>query len=122
MNANLYWVKRVSLGILVAAALAGCAASPSSPPPEIAQRIEAAKTPADHQSLADYYTQEAARARDKVLEHRKMAKGYQNMAAVSRGSGMLTHCNGLVQSYESAAAEYDALAVAHRQMAVQAKP
>ncbi len=122
MSTHITWAKRATLGVLVAVALAGCAASPSAPPPEITQRIEAARTPADHQSLATYYTQEAAKARDKVLEHRKMGKSYQSMAAANRGSGMLTHCNGLVQSYESAAVEYDALAVAHRQMADQAKP
>jgi hypothetical protein len=121
MNANLNWAKRASLGVLVAVALAGCAASPSAPPPEITQRIEAARTPADHQSLATYYTQEAAKARDKVLEHRRMGASYKTMASVSRDSGMYNHCNSLVKSSEDMAKEYDALAASHRQLAEQAK-
>ena len=123
MNANLTVVRRAALGFSLALALAGCASSPSSLPPDIAQRIEAAQTRADHESLATSYTQAATKAKENAALHRNMAKSYQIQAAGGRGgASMPAHCNALAQDYDRIAAENDAMATAHRQMAVQAKP
>lgn len=122
MNTNLTLLRRTALGLTVALALAGCASSPSSPPADVVQRIETAKTPADHEALAAYYTQEAIKAGDNAALHRKMAKSYQVQAASGRGgASMPAHCTALAQSFDGVAKQYDDMAAAHRQMAGMAK-
>lgn len=109
--------------LTVGVALSGCAGPSSAPSPELQQRIERASTPADHESLATYYTQEAAKARAQASEHRRMAKSYQGIVNGGRGTAsMPAHCNAIVASFENIATEYDLMAVAHQQLAKQAKP
>lgn len=123
MNANLILARRVAIGCTFALALAGCASGPASTPLEIAQRIEAANTRADHESLASYYLVEAAKARTAASTHLKMAKSYQFQAVSGRsGASMPVHCHSLVQSYEGIAKGYDAMAASHREMAALARP
>jgi hypothetical protein len=58
-----------------------------------------------------------------AAEHRKMASSYQGMYAGGRGgASMPAHCNAIVRSQESIAAEYEGMAAAHRQLAAEAKP
>lgn len=109
--------------LLIGVVLAGCASGLSGPSSEMVQRIESARTRGDHEALAATYVQDAATARAKAVEHRKMAKSYQGMTTSGKGgAAMPAHCNSLVNLYESAATEYDGLAEGHRQMAVAAKP
>lgn len=123
MNANWTLARRVALGLSLAIVLASCASNPTSPPPEITQRIAAAQTRSDHESLATYFAQEATRARAAAASHRQMARSYQNRPIGERGSaGMVTHCNALAQSYDNSASMYDDMAASHRQMAAQARP
>lgn len=126
MNANLKLARRTALAVSLAlglvATLAGCASSPPATPPEIVQRIENARTPEDHASLATYYTEEAARARQTAALHRKMAKSYSTGSIAGRGgASMPLHCNAIVESYERIANEDDGLAASHLQMAKQVK-
>lgn len=117
---NMYWklLRRIVPLLLLGAVLAGCASGPNNPPPEIVQRIEAARTRGDHEGLVAYYDREAAAARTKAAEHRKMAKSYQGMTVGGKGgSNMPAHCSSIVNLYESMAIEYDGLAADHRQMA-----
>lgn len=123
MNANGTLLRRVALGFSLALVLAGCASSPTSPPQDIAQRIAAAQTRSDHESLATYFTQEATRAREAAVQHRKMATSYQARPVGERGSAsMVAHCNALAQNFENSIAKYEDMAASHRQMAAQAKP
>lgn len=123
MNAQWTTLRQVALVASLALVLASCASSPASQPPEIAQRIAAAQTRADHESLATYFTQEAARAREAVALHRKMAASYQARPVGERGSAsMVAHCNALTQNYQNSVAMYEDMAASHRQMATQAKP
>jgi len=123
MNMNFKSSRRIASALLLSVVLAGCASGPNAPPPELQQRIESARTRSDHEGLVTYYNQEAAAARAKAAEHRKMAKSYQGMAVSGKGGGsMQSHCNAIVSSYEGIAVEYDGLATSHRQMADQAKP
>ena len=123
MHANLKLVRRTTLALLVLGALAGCASGPAPVAPELVQRIETARTRADHESLASYYTQEAVKARETAALHRRMAKSYQVQAVGGRaGAAMPAHCNAVAQSQEGVANSYDGMAVAHRQMADEAKP
>ncbi|MBI2751654.1 MAG: hypothetical protein HYX43_20545 [Burkholderiales bacterium] len=123
MNMNFKSSRRIASALLLSVVLAGCASGPNVPSPELQQRIEAARTRSDHEGLVTYYNQEAASARAKAAEHRKMAKSYQGMVAGGRGgASMPAHCNAIVSSYEGIAAEYDGMAASHRQMAEQTKP
>lgn len=109
--------------LLLGLALAGCASGPNTLSPELLQRIEAARTPRDHEALATYYDREATLSRASAAEHRKMARSYQgNIASGRGGASMPAHCNSIVRLYESIAAEYDGLAGDHRQMAASAPP
>jgi hypothetical protein len=89
---------------------------------DIDKMIATAKTTADHQAIADYYTQQAAEARAKVASHKKMAEQY-SMSGIGNQATKThfhQHCEALVRSYEAEAKEYDALAKAHHDMAVKA--
>src|SRR6266581_3644358 len=82
--------------------------------------VTGAKTPADHEAIASYYDKEAATAKDKAAEHRRLAETYRRLAVTPRGQGfqpMGNHCQQLAKNYESVAAENTALATAHRKMA-----
>ena len=89
---------------------------------DLEKAIMGAKTSADHEAIASYYDREAATAKDKAAEHRRLAETYRNIAATGRAplQPMGIHCEQLVRTYESAAAENAALATAHRQMAQEA--
>lgn len=109
---------RWAFALGAAGVLAGCAATGVAGPPDLEQRIANARTRADHEALAGHYIGEAAKARSAAEQHRKMARAYQARPIGERGSaGMVSHCNGLVQSFESAAAQFEQLAAAHKQMA-----
>jgi hypothetical protein len=108
MNVNLKSSRDVALLLLLSVVLASCASG---------------RTPSDHQALATYYDQQAAAARASAADHRKMGSSYTGMYAGGRGgASMSAHCNEIVRNQESIAAEYEAMAAGHRQMAAQAKP
>ncbi len=119
---NLHSSRTFASALMLSVALAGCASGPNSPSPELAQRIEAARTRSDHEGLGTYYKQEGATARTKAAEHRKMAKAYEGRVVDPRDGGRLpAHCNAIVNMYERIAMEYDGLAESHQQMAKQAQ-
>lgn len=83
-------------------------------------QIEAAKTSADHETIAAAYDKEAARLESMAKEHEAMSKSYRAAATGTKGSNpaaMAAHCNKLVTEYKAAAQENRDLAAAHRQMA-----
>jgi len=85
--------------------------------------VTGAKTPADHEAIASYYEKEAATAKDKAAEHRRLAETYRTLSVSGRGQGqptMANHCQQLAQNYESIATENTTPATAHRQMAQEA--
>jgi hypothetical protein len=68
--------------------------------------LAAAKTPADHQALAAYFTAKAKEAQANVATHQRMSslfggKGKQSWEA---------HCHSLIKTYEEQAKDYAALA------------
>jgi hypothetical protein len=89
---------------------------------DLEKAITGAKTPADHEAIASYYDREAATAKAKAEEHRRLAETYRTLAVSGRGQlqPMGMHCQQLAEIYESAAADNAALAMAHRQMAQEA--
>lgn len=122
MTARIKALRTLGLALFLGAVLAGCASTPQSPPPEITQRIQTATTRADHESLASYYTNEAATAKASAENHRKMARSYQAQVSQRGGTSMAAHCNAIVQAQEGIAATFEKMAAEHREMARQAKP
>jgi len=107
---------------LVTALSVPALAADAAQPADIEKMIASAKTPADHEAIAAYYDKQAAEARAKAEEHRRMGEDYK------RGGGALAekthfheHCEALTRSYNQAAKDYEALAAAHRDMAKKAK-
>jgi hypothetical protein len=89
---------------------------------DLEKAIAGAKTKADHEAIASHYAQEAAIAKDKAAEHRRLAETYRTLAVSGRTplQPMGMHCQQLAQTYESIASDNAALATAHRQMAQEA--
>jgi len=110
---------------LTAAVLSGCGASPprDDQPFAIPERIEAAKTPAAHEDLANYYDEQAALARAQADKHRAMKKSYELSPFAHRYQKgghiavMEPHCDSLIRNAEEAAKTYGEMAEEHRQLA-----
>lgn len=105
----------LGLGLLLGALLAGCASGPSNPSALLSQRIEAARTVADHESLAKHYDNEAIASRAKAEKYRKLAKSATPSPTGGRGSSdSKARSNAIINVYESEAVEYEKLAAKQR--------
>lgn len=113
--------------VLIATALllsAGrTAAQPAKPTDAL---VIGAKTAADHEALAAQYDKDAAEAKAKAAEHRKMGEAYKGQPAVTGGkvagvSSMPQHCESLTKSYDEQAQMYTAMAVGERALAKAAR-
>ncbi len=121
MKANFTSLPSIGSLLLLSAVLAGCAASSTSPSPELQQRIETAHTRADHASLGDYYNRQAASARATAAEHRKMAKAYASGPVSAKGGmSMAAHCNSIVRQFEGIATDYESMAAEHQKLSASA--
>jgi hypothetical protein len=115
-------------GIMLAALLAAVLALPTTQARAadcggLDAKIGAAKTAAEHEAIAACYEDLAKNAQAKADEHKKMAKAY-SMSGIGNQATKThfhQHCEALIHSYEAEAKEYDAMAKAHRQMAMDAK-
>lgn len=92
---------------------------------DIVTKLQSAKTPADHEAIASYYDVRAAEAKKQAEKHRKMADSYTVAPALggkpTSPTPMPQHCHSLVKAFEAEAAEYTAMAEAHRAAAKSAK-
>jgi hypothetical protein len=79
--------------------------------------VKNAKTPEQHQAIADAYAKEAESLRAQALAHRHMDSYYAEPGYRSGKLGLTRHCRALEQSLTAAANDADALAKAHREMA-----
>jgi hypothetical protein len=92
----------------------------------IMERVQSAKTAADHEGLAQFYEKQAADATAKAAEHRRMAQTYKGLSGTATGKGyassaMPEHCEALAKDYDSEAKNFTAMAEAHRQLAKTTK-
>ena len=87
-----------------------------------AAQIAAARTPADHETIAKSYDADAAAAEAEASKHEAMARTYSSAGGPKKTgpNSMVRHCERLVKSYTDAAADYRALAAEHRSMAKDA--
>jgi hypothetical protein len=81
-------------------------------------QVAAAKTPADHEAIAQAYDADVASAEAKARMHEAMAATYRAAnSPKSTTNVMVRHCERLVKEYRAAASEYGALAAEHRRLA-----
>jgi hypothetical protein len=121
-------MKRFNVLVLaVAVSFGAVLLVPASPVPaaeqmDMEKMISAAKTADDHKVLATEYEKQAAEAKAKAAEHRKMAESYKQLGGGVIGKQHLDeHCERLARSYESAAKEYAAMANAELALAKESK-
>ena len=82
------------------------------------EAIANAKTPADHEALAQRYESEAKELAAKAAEHKRMATSYRTMGGRTN-VGYVAHCEKLSAAYDAAAREDSELAKLHHQFAAQ---
>lgn len=109
--------KRLAAGLL---ALAFSLVAPGSgfaqiTEQNVAEKIAAAKTPADHQAIAAFYRSEAAEAAAKVKTHEAMMSSYRT--AGKPGEGLAAHCRTLIAQYTAAEKDYTHMAEEHEALA-----
>jgi hypothetical protein len=86
-----------------------------------AEAVASAKTAAEHNAIADAYAAEAKDLRAKAAMHEAMLKSYDTGPGyLKQKSGLVAHCKALINMYESAAKDLEALAEDHRKMAMAA--
>ena len=119
--------RRLVLGasaVLAAAilTLGGCAAEGPVKPGGLEQKIEAARTRADHEEIASLYEQQAGADKAEGERHRGLARAYGRSWTYKGGHANLArHCENLARTHQQAAEENLALAKAHRQIASDTK-
>jgi hypothetical protein len=84
---------------------------------DMAAKISAAKTAADHEALAAEYTTKASEAEASAVEHDKMAKAYLGKAGQFHGD----HCVAVARRYRENARDLKALAEQEHAAAKAAK-
>jgi hypothetical protein len=83
-------------------------------------KIEAAKTPADHEAIAKAYEEEAA-SLDKTAEmHKNLSETYGTAGLKATQAAQSKHCASVAADLKRAAHEERALAAAHHKMAKEA--
>ncbi|MBI2970223.1 MAG: hypothetical protein HYY36_05730 [Gammaproteobacteria bacterium] len=83
--------------------------------------IEAARTRADHEALAEQYDAEAESALALADKHERMAGLYKGIELSAKGPKFVAHCERLIAGYRSAAEDNRQLAQLHRELAAQLK-
>ena len=116
----------VALALVATAPCLPAMRTAAQPAKTMDAQVSSAKTAADHQALAVQYDKDAAEAKAKAAEHRKMADAYKGQAAVTGGkvaaaSAMPRHCERLATSYDEQAGMYTAMAAGERELAQAAK-
>lgn len=111
------WLIAITIGILLSPATAILASDITDE--NVAEKIEAANSPSEHEALASYFDAKAVAATAEVRRHERMRIAY------SRGMGkphaMRAHCQALIRSNRNAIDEFTNLAELHRELAKQAK-
>ena len=123
---NRGWVTGLGVVIILLAELAlPISYAPAAEDMDIASKVQAAKTAADHQALAEHFDQQAAEATKNAALHRRMGESYKGFAtSIGKGSGvssMPQHCEALAKNFEAEADHYKAMAQTHRDLAKAAK-
>jgi len=79
--------------------------------------ISTAKTPADHQRIADYYKAEAKDYLAQADEHKAMIAAYKANPSSKHQAALLTHCENLAADLKDLSTKSQELAQLHEKMA-----
>jgi hypothetical protein len=102
---------------LVAVAISGGAWAADTDPLDTV-KIQAAKTPADHEAIAKVYEAEAVRFEKMAGMHKGLAETYSSQAgAKSWHAAQAKHCDTIAADLQAAAKESRELAAEHEKMA-----
>jgi hypothetical protein len=85
--------------------------------------VASAKTPAEHNRLAQYYSAQAQDYLAQSKEHEQMAEQYKANALTSSSkyaAGTVNHCAYLAKSFKASAAQMQVLSQEHAAMAKEA--
>jgi hypothetical protein len=104
------------------------AAQPQQKPEKLSKRqllslIATAKTPAEHNRIAQYYRAAAQDYLAQSKEHEEMAARYKENPTISSSkfvTGTVNHCEYFVETFKALAANSEELAVLHERMASEA--
>jgi len=83
--------------------------------------ISAAKTPADHEAIAQAYDEEAASLEKLAARHKDLGETYGQPGGKPWQPAMSKHCSSVATDLAAAAKNERALAAEHRKMAKGAK-
>jgi hypothetical protein len=87
---------------------------------QLSTLIATAKTPAEHQRIADYYKAEAQDYLAQAAEHKAMIVAYRANPSSKHQASEITHCENLVTSLDAQAAKSQEMAKMHEQMSAKA--
>lgn len=121
MNKTSQWIFSGTLAALLVATLSvgGCATEAPKKPSGIEQRIQNARTTADHEEIASQYEKQAEVDKATARMHLGMANTYKYYAGPKNTNpgAFAAHCNNLAKLYQQAADENLELAKLHREVA-----
>lgn len=106
------------IGLLLAAAMPALAQEVTDA--NLADKVAAAKTSADHQEIANYYHSIAKANAEKVKTHEAMLAHVTSMGGKPAAS-WTTHCKSLISAYKSAEKQAEAMAKEQEGLAKKAK-
>ncbi len=115
--------------LVITAAAFAQALSAQQPKPEHLSKqqlntlIATAKTPADHQRIAQYYKEKAQDYLAQAKEHEAMVAAYKANSSLSTNKNQAStigHCEYFVKTFKALAANSDELAALHERMAMDA--
>lgn len=91
----------------------------------LAAKIESAKTPADHEAIAQYFTAKAVESDKAAAMHESMLKTFKTEGGKPVGGKPYevwqSHCKSFIADYKEMAADYRNLAALHEAMAKATK-
>jgi len=102
--------------LAVIAAFGGTARAQQVTEDNLAQKIETAKTAADHEAIAAFYQAKAAASTEEAKRHEAMLASYKKVGG-KMYQAWENHCKSLIQSYNKEAKDYEMLAKEHAKMA-----
>ncbi len=90
-------------------------------PMDMSQAVQNAKTKADHEALAQHYTEAAQKMQVKADEHKRLLDQYQSKSYLygKQAETFKMHCQALINAYERAVEENRAMAAKHREVEVR---
>jgi hypothetical protein len=119
-SVNIFTVVSLALVMLFGAFGQSASAQDKVSKDQLNKLIATARTPAEHQRIADYYQGQARQYQAQVDEHNAMIAAYKANPSSKHQAALLTHCQNLVTDLKDLSTKSQELAHMHQQMANEA--